>query len=268
MTIRWVLTPVLVVLFLPPLASAQLIIASGISPGRGGVYRYRPTVRAYRRGPRSFATPYRPGNPRTSYQSLGYPYGSGGVGLYINKLGYLYTSPYALSRQTPYASYIQLYPALLPPDCNVPAYPTVPLYTTLPGNIPLPAASPGIRTVTAADLSVASPSSGVYRSFYPSSLTPTPPPRRTLKPQRTHLRVHVPAQAELWFEGFRSTQSGQERTFTTPPLEPGARYGYTVRIRWTHEGKTQELTGQIIVQGGQDRTIRLPDDLASTAQKR
>ena len=62
--------------------------------------------------------------------------------------------------------------------------------------------------------------------------------------------VLVPADAEVFFEGDPTTQTGTERRFVTPPLTVGGRYSYTIRARWTQGGKTVEKTRKVQVTGG------------------
>jgi uncharacterized protein (TIGR03000 family) len=44
--------------------------------------------------------------------------------------------------------------------------------------------------------------------------------------------VLVPADAEVFFDGERMTETGTERRFVTPPLTVGENYSYQVRARW------------------------------------
>ncbi len=55
--------------------------------------------------------------------------------------------------------------------------------------------------------------------------------------------VKVPqAGAELLVDGKPTAQTGTDRTFESPPLEPGARYKYTITVRWVEAGQKMELT--------------------------
>jgi uncharacterized protein (TIGR03000 family) len=62
--------------------------------------------------------------------------------------------------------------------------------------------------------------------------------------------VLVPADAELDFNGTQMSQTGTERVFVTPPLEPGSNYRYTIRARWTEDGKPVEQTRKVGVKPG------------------
>jgi uncharacterized protein (TIGR03000 family) len=79
-----------------------------------------------------------------------------------------------------------------------------------------------------------------------------------------HLRVHVPANAELTFDGTATRQTGTDRVFVTPPLNPGKNYTYDVRVRWTEDGKTVERNRTVRVRANdwQDVDMTRADDAA------
>ncbi len=71
---------------------------------------------------------------------------------------------------------------------------------------------------------------------------------------KAHIWLRVPADADIWVDGFKTKQSGESRYFFSPPLTPGRKYSYSVRVRWKKDGKPVEETQRIIVQAG--ATIR------------
>ncbi len=70
-----------------------------------------------------------------------------------------------------------------------------------------------------------------------------------------HLTVHVPIDAELWFENVRTLQTGTARRFVSPPLLPGRSYVYDVRAVWTENGKEIAQNRRVRVSGGQQLSI-------------
>jgi uncharacterized protein (TIGR03000 family) len=69
-----------------------------------------------------------------------------------------------------------------------------------------------------------------YQSFYPSgSAAPG------MAQVWVNVRVHP--EAELWFNGAKTTQMGPERQFVTPPLQPGKNYSYEVTAQWMENGQ-------------------------------
>jgi uncharacterized protein (TIGR03000 family) len=87
----------------------------------------------------------------------------------------------------------------------------------------------------------ASPQQG-YTSFYPQEQMPR---------NAALVRVHVPRNADLWFDGDKTSQTGSERDFVTPELKTDKDYVYTLKARWTDpEGKSVEQTRRVKVHAG------------------
>jgi uncharacterized protein (TIGR03000 family) len=70
--------------------------------------------------------------------------------------------------------------------------------------------------------------------------------------------VHVPASAELWFDGHLTSQTGTERTFHTPALEKGRSYHYDVKARWMKDGKPVEQSQRVEVYADGRATVTFP----------
>ena len=65
------------------------------------------------------------------------------------------------------------------------------------------------------------------------------------------MEVRVPATAELWFEGDKTSQTGALRHFVSPALQPNKTFNYTIRARWTDSaGKVIDRTKELKVQAG------------------
>lgn len=62
--------------------------------------------------------------------------------------------------------------------------------------------------------------------------------------------VRVPADAEIWFEGAKTSQTGPVRRFVSPPLKPDKEYVYEVRARWQEDGRSVEQTRRVRVYAG------------------
>jgi uncharacterized protein (TIGR03000 family) len=69
-------------------------------------------------------------------------------------------------------------------------------------------------------------------------------------PEPAEIEVRVPAGAEIWFDGEKTTLTGSVRRFRSPPLEPGQRYAYDVKARWSEGGKEVEQTQHVPVTAG------------------
>jgi uncharacterized protein (TIGR03000 family) len=78
-----------------------------------------------------------------------------------------------------------------------------------------------------------------------------------------HLNVQVPANAQVWIEGAKTTQTGTDRLFTSPPLTPGTNYSYDVRARWLDNGKPVDRTKTVVVHAGDRLDVNMMAGAAS-----
>jgi uncharacterized protein (TIGR03000 family) len=49
--------------------------------------------------------------------------------------------------------------------------------------------------------------------------------------------LRVPENAEVWIDGQKTTETGAFREFTSPALQPGQKFTYDIKARWTENGK-------------------------------
>jgi uncharacterized protein (TIGR03000 family) len=99
---------------------------------------------------------------------------------------------------------------------------------------------------------------GYATRFYPGYPDPYP----TSKDVSTValVDVYLPRDAELWFDGKRTSQIGDYRTFVTPALTAGKAYSYQVRARWLEDGRAREHSQEIVVRPGERMTVRFGKD--------
>jgi uncharacterized protein (TIGR03000 family) len=76
--------------------------------------------------------------------------------------------------------------------------------------------------------------------------------------QKAFLEIQVPADAEIWLDGYKATQVGTVRKFSTPALKPGVPFAYDVRVRWTENGSPVEETRKVVVQAGERTRVEFP----------
>jgi len=70
------------------------------------------------------------------------------------------------------------------------------------------------------------------------------------------MTVLVPtADTQVWFQNQETTQFGMRRSFDSPPLAPNQDFTYTVKARWTENGKTFNQERQVHFQAGQNVTV-------------
>jgi uncharacterized protein (TIGR03000 family) len=92
----------------------------------------------------------------------------------------------------------------------------------------------------------------------PMDLQPVPPASALSTPAPVVISVHVPAEAELWFDGNKTQQTGSDRTFQSPPLAAGKAFNYSLRARWMEDGKAVEQVQIVKVQAGQQAGVTFP----------
>jgi uncharacterized protein (TIGR03000 family) len=74
---------------------------------------------------------------------------------------------------------------------------------------------------------------------------------QTAKDDTAHLKFVLPANAEVYVEGQKTNLTGTDREFVSPPLTPGKKFVYTVRVRYTKEdGKVVDETRKVRVSAG------------------
>jgi uncharacterized protein (TIGR03000 family) len=73
-----------------------------------------------------------------------------------------------------------------------------------------------------------------------------------------HITVKVPANAEVWFDGEKTTSTGTVREFNTPPLKPGVQFTYDIQARWEDNGRPVTQSQRVTVSAGSDITVTFP----------
>ena len=90
------------------------------------------------------------------------------------------------------------------------------------------------------------------RSFYPSAAGDT---YGALSGQAqgnraVRINVTVPPNAEILFGNFKTTQSGAQRAFVSPPLDRGHDFTYDITAKWQEGGRQVVRTRQVTVHAG------------------
>jgi uncharacterized protein (TIGR03000 family) len=107
------------------------------------------------------------------------------------------------------------------------------------------------------DYASGTPSAASYQSYYPSA-TITGDATAAQPDSKAHVTLNVPADAEVWFEGTRTTTAGAVRHYESPPLTPMRWYTYEVRARWDDHGHEVTQTQQIEVTAGTHVDVKFP----------
>ncbi len=117
--------------------------------------------------------------------------------------------------------------------------------------VPVPGPSPVIISNAARS---APPQTNVGVAVGGGFILPFMTARDATLDNKAHIWLRVPQSAEIWVNGVKTKQTGESRYFFSPPLTPGKKYSYQVRLRWMKDGKPVEETQRILVGAG--RTIR------------
>jgi len=91
-----------------------------------------------------------------------------------------------------------------------------------------------------------------YQSFYQG------PGQQNPNAATIHIRVPAP-DARVLLDGQPTQAQGMERVFVSPPLDPNARYQYTVRATWNENGRPVSREKTVPVQAGQVATVSFAD---------
>jgi uncharacterized protein (TIGR03000 family) len=73
----------------------------------------------------------------------------------------------------------------------------------------------------------------------------------------TTITVRVPANAEVWMQGKKMSETGTERRFTLPALDPQATYDYDVRVTWSDNGRKVSDDHHLKIRAGDHQSITL-----------
>jgi uncharacterized protein (TIGR03000 family) len=77
--------------------------------------------------------------------------------------------------------------------------------------------------------------------------------------------VTLPSDATLYFDGKLTASTSTQRVFTTPAIEPGKDYSYTLKAEVIQDGKARTLTEIVNVRGGEETRLRLNFEGAAMA---
>jgi uncharacterized protein (TIGR03000 family) len=107
---------------------------------------------------------------------------------------------------------------------------------------------PSAYTPTYPSNYAAVPQTNQYQSFYYS---PASANTQDQLDKRIRVEVQVPRDAEVWFDGHKTQQTGTDRQFQSPPIVPNYNYSYDIRARWLDNGSPVERTRTVSAQAGQ-----------------
>ena len=180
-------------------------------------------------------------------------------GPYTGGHGYSYNTAYGYGfafsaadtwRRDPFAYPAGVYPYRpygRPITCTVFPTPQAP-YISVPGPDGLPILEPTIPPVSVI--------TGVPVLAAPGT-TSAPQQLKTAPKEELSatVLVKVPAGAEVWFDKEKTTQTGADRVFQSPPLTPGKTHICSVRAKWNEGGQEIEQFRVVGIRAGETAKV-------------
>jgi uncharacterized protein (TIGR03000 family) len=93
------------------------------------------------------------------------------------------------------------------------------------------------------------------------------PPESAMRRSSVFLSVRVPANAELLFDGAKTTQRGNLRQFISPPINPDGLYVYEITAKWMEGGTERTQSRKVDVRAGQRLMVDLTQPLQEKAKR-
>jgi uncharacterized protein (TIGR03000 family) len=89
----------------------------------------------------------------------------------------------------------------------------------------------------------------------PADGTKPEPAVAAATPAPAQLTVIVPPDADVFFDGSPTEETGSERVFTTPALAPGQSFYYEIEAQWSANGQAIDRTRKVTVTAGEKVTV-------------
>jgi uncharacterized protein (TIGR03000 family) len=86
-----------------------------------------------------------------------------------------------------------------------------------------------------------------------SQTAEAPAPEAAPAPAR--VTVIVSPDADVFFDGTPTSETGAQRVFSTPPLNPGENYSYEIEAQWSANGQSFDRTRKVKITAGADVTV-------------
>jgi uncharacterized protein (TIGR03000 family) len=80
------------------------------------------------------------------------------------------------------------------------------------------------------------------------------------------IRVRVSPNAEIWFDGAKTTQKGSLRQFTSPRLDSDGEHTYEIRALWTEGGREIDQTRNVSFHAGDRLTVNFTTPQAKSTE--
>jgi uncharacterized protein (TIGR03000 family) len=88
-----------------------------------------------------------------------------------------------------------------------------------------------------------------------------------MSPAPATIIVSLPAEAKLLIDGSATKSISATRVFTSPALEPGKQFAYTLTGELLRDGRTVTTSKQVVVRAGAETQVQLDFPAVSVVQK-
>jgi uncharacterized protein (TIGR03000 family) len=85
-------------------------------------------------------------------------------------------------------------------------------------------------------------------------------------PRSATLVVTLPEDAKLTIDGHATISTSGERVFTTPPLEEGKEFHYTLKAQVVRDGHTQSIVQEVTIRSGETAEVTLAEPVSAAAE--
>jgi uncharacterized protein (TIGR03000 family) len=97
---------------------------------------------------------------------------------------------------------------------------------------------------------------GIGGSYNPTSFVPSSYESPLTSPSfDTSITVRVPSNAEVFIQGKKMSETGSERRFSLPSLDPSTTYDYDVKITWSENGNKISDEKHLKIHGGDHQSL-------------
>lgn len=108
-------------------------------------------------------------------------------------------------------------------------------------------------------------------TYYPAPMYFTPtysyyaPPSIPVS-TNVQISLDVPANAMVWFDEKSTSQTGANRFYVSPPLEPGVNYSYQIKVTWRENGHDVTRVRDVPVHAGDVLNLRFGPNVVAAAR--
>lgn len=82
-----------------------------------------------------------------------------------------------------------------------------------------------------------------------------PAEKKADRPRPASIHVTLPANATLTLNGDKTSETGENRWYVTPPLDPGKNYSATIKIHFVRDGNDFSIERKVTLRAGKIKHV-------------